>query len=112
MKNKIVILLGLVLVLPVLMAACSGTTPTAETDEPKPAESVVIEEPTTTDPTDETELNPVESVVTEVPTTTGPRTGDVAPDFTLPDSNGNMVQLADVLNDKRMVILVFYHAYN
>ena len=39
-------------------------------------------------------------------------TGDVAPDFILPDSNGNMVRLADQLLDNRLVILVFYHAYN
>ena len=100
MKNKIVIWLGLVLVLPALMAACSGTIPTPQTEEPKSAESVVTEEP-----------KPTESVVTEEPKTTGPRTGDIAPVFTLPDSNGNMVHLADELNDNRMVILVFYHAY-
>jgi hypothetical protein len=34
-----------------------------------------------------------------------------APDFTLPDSNGNMVRLADELRDNQLVILVFYHAY-
>ena len=38
-------------------------------------------------------------------------TGDVAPDFTLPDSNGNIVRLADQLLDNRLVILVFYHHY-
>lgn len=90
MKNKLVIWLGLVLMLPVLMAACSGTTPTAEPEELKPAESVVA----------------------GGPKTTGPTTGDIAPDFTLPDGNGNMVHLADELHDHRMVILVFYHAYN
>lgn len=98
-KNKIVIWLGLVLVLPVLMAACSGTTPaaetsTAETEELMPAESVVAEEPTSE------------------PKTIGPRSGDIAPDFSLPDSNGNMVRLSDQLLDNRLVILVFYHAYN
>ena len=89
MKNKIFIWLGLVLVLPALMAACSGNTPSPQTEEPKSAESVVAEESKTT----------------------GPHTGDIAPDFTLADSNGNMVHLADELNDNRMVILVFYHAY-
>ena len=39
-------------------------------------------------------------------------TGDAAPDFTLPDSDGNMVHLADQLLDNRLVILVFYHSYN
>jgi len=90
MKNEIVIWLGLVFVLPILMAACSGTTPTPQTEEPKPAESVV----------------------TEAPTTTGPRTGDKAPDFTLPDHNGNLMYLADQLQDNLSVVLVFYHAYD
>ena len=39
-------------------------------------------------------------------------TGDTAPDFTLPDADGNMVSLADQLFDNRLVILVFYHAYD
>jgi ABC-type transport system substrate-binding protein len=90
MKNKIVIWFGLALILPVLMAACSGSTPAAETEEPKPTVSAPTEEPTI------------------IP----PRTGDLAPDFTLPDSNGSMVRLADELLYNRQVILVFYHAYN
>ena len=39
------------------------------------------------------------------------RAGDMAPDFTLPDSNGNIVQLADQLQMNEMVGLVFYHTY-
>ena len=89
MKKRIVFWLGLVFVLSLLMAACSGTTPTPKTEESKSVESVVNEEPKTN----------------------GPHTGDIAPDFTLPDSNGNMVHLADKLNDNRMVILVFYVEY-
>ncbi len=50
-------------------------------------------------------------IETEEPTVDGPRVGDVAPDFTLPDSNGNIVRLADSLLDNRLVILVFYHHY-
>ena len=51
---------------------------------------------------------------TEEPTITdmrgsGPRVGDVAPDFTLPDQDGNMVRLADELKDHRSVVLVFYY---
>ena len=38
-------------------------------------------------------------------------TGDAAPDFTLADSNGNMVHLTDELLDNQLVILVFYHHY-
>ena len=127
MKTKIVFWLGLVFVLSLLMAACSGTSPTPQSEDTKSVESVVTEEPTaesvaTEEPTAEsvvaeeptaesvaTEEPTAESVVTEEPETTGPRTGDIAPDFTLPDSNGNMVHLADELNDNRMVVLVFYH---
>ncbi len=99
MKNKIVIWLGLVFALSFLLAACSETTPSPQAEEPKPAESVVTQEPT------------AEIVVTEEPEPTGPRTGDMAPDLTLPDGNGNMVSLADELHDNRMVILVFYHGH-
>jgi hypothetical protein len=109
MKTKIVFWLGLVFVLSLLMAACSGTSPTPQSEDTKSVESVVTEESTaesvaTKEPT-------AESVVTEEPETTGPRSGDIAPDFTLPDSNGNMVRLADELNDNRMVVLVFYASY-
>ena len=39
-------------------------------------------------------------------------TGDVTPDFTLPDSEGNMVNLANQLQDNQYVVLVFYNDYN
>ena len=91
MKKKIVNWLGLLLVLSILVAACSGTTPTPQLgEEPQHQESVVAEESKSKTP----------------------RTGDIAPDFTLPDSVGNMVSLADELNNNRLVILVFYHAYS
>jgi cytochrome oxidase Cu insertion factor (SCO1/SenC/PrrC family) len=89
MKIRIIYLFALVLILSLLMAACSGATSTAQTEEPKSAEIGVTEE-----------LN-----------TTSPRTGDLAPDFTLPDSNGKMVHLTEELNDNQLVILVFYHEY-
>jgi len=38
-------------------------------------------------------------------------TGDVAPDFTLPDGEGNMVSLTDQLQDNQQVVLVFYSDY-
>ena len=38
-------------------------------------------------------------------------TGDVAPDFTLPDGEGNMVSLTDKLQDNQQVVLVFYSDY-
>ena len=51
-----------------------------------------------------------EPTATEVPESApaGPRTGELAPDFTLPDSNGNMVHLADELQDNESVVLLFY----
>jgi len=51
-----------------------------------------------------------ETVVIEKSDTDGPRTGDMAPDFTLPDSEGNMVRLSDELKDNRFVVLVFFHS--
>ncbi len=36
---------------------------------------------------------------------------EMAPDFTLPDSNGNMVNLADELQENEQVVLVFYFGY-
>jgi cell division septation protein DedD len=86
---------------PVSEAPVATTTPEPPTATPTPEPPTPTEEP-----------KPEESAATEESTTDGPRTGDVAPDFTLPDSNGNMVHLADELNDNRMVILVFCHAYN
>jgi len=112
MKKAIVYLIGLAFVLSLLMAACSGTTPTPQTEEPKSVESVVTEEP-----------KPVESVVTEqpaateeeaVPTDSTPRksTLKIATDFTLPDGNGNMVSLEDELQENEQVVLVFYIGVN
>ena len=41
----------------------------------------------------------------------GPRVGANAPDFTLSDSQGNKVRLADELQAHRAVVLIFYYAY-
>ncbi len=99
MKKEIVFWLGLVFVLSLLMAACSGATPNPQTVEPKSAESVVTEEP-----------EPTESVVTDEPKSApSPLTGEIAPDFTLPDSDGNEVSLADTLQGKEQVVIVFYY---
>ncbi len=70
--------------------------PTATFTQEPPAATEAPQATSTPEP-------PVESV----PLTTG----DVAPDFTLPDSSGNMLHLADELLDNRVVILVFYHAH-
>jgi len=50
-----------------------------------------------------------EPTITDKRTASGPRVGDVAPDFTLPDKDGNMVRLADELKDHSSVVLVFYY---
>jgi peroxiredoxin len=35
---------------------------------------------------------------------------DLAPDFALPDTQGRLVRLTDVLQDQQAVVLVFYHS--
>lgn len=107
-KNEKVFWIGLAFALSLLMAACSGTTPTPQTEEPA-AKSIVTEEPTAESVA--RSESTTESAVTQMPKTTGPRTGDIAPDFTLPDSNGDLVHLSDELNGNRMVVLVFYYAH-
>ena len=109
MKVQKVFWIGLFFLVSLMIAACSGTTPIPQAEEPISAASVVTEEPTAESVI--TEEPTVESVITEEPENSGPRTGDIAPDFTLPNSNGNMVHLADELNDYRIVVLVFYNAY-
>jgi peroxiredoxin Q/BCP len=80
MSNRQALNLGMVTTLIVsFMVACGGNAPTAE-------------------PT-----------ITDKRTASGPRVGDVAPDFTLPDKDGNMVRLADELKDHSSVVLVFYY---
>ena len=39
------------------------------------------------------------------------RSGDAAPDFTLPDGDGNLVSLADHLLNNQLVVLVFYEEF-
>jgi cytochrome oxidase Cu insertion factor (SCO1/SenC/PrrC family) len=59
-----------------------------------------------------TSQTPPETSTPEPPVVNDPlRAGDMAPDFTLPDSNGNMVSLADELQDNQMVVLVFYNSH-
>jgi peroxiredoxin len=120
MKKKMVIWIGLVSVLFLLMAACSGATPSPQaeeltssesviTEEPEPTESVVTEEPTAMSvPTEE----PTENVTVEEPKITGLSTGEMAPDLTLPDRNGNMVNLAETLQGNEQVVLVFYRGFS
>ena len=84
MENRYVILIGIASLLALLMAACS-------------ADSATPEAPTAT--------------AVPVPTLSGPRTGELAPDFTLPDHTGSPVHLADELQENQVVALVFYFSY-
>ena len=68
-----------------------------------PVSNTTVSEAPASTPTEETEVN-------EKSDTDGPRTGDTAPDFTLPDSEGNMVRLSDELKDNRFLVLVFFHS--
>ncbi len=49
------------------------------------------------------------------PSTNAPKVGDKAPDFTLPDTNGQLVKLSDLLKTAdgkgQWVLLVFYRGY-
>jgi hypothetical protein len=75
------------------MAACGGTTASAPESE---APAVTATEPP----------------AAEQPATDSPLTGDIAPDFALPDSNGNDLMLSDELKNNQTVVLVFYNAHD
>ncbi len=84
MKKRRVILLGITAVLTLFLAACGASSAT-----PEPSTATAAPEPVTS----------------------GPRTGELAPDFTLPDHAGSPVYLADELQENRVVALVFYNGY-
>jgi peroxiredoxin Q/BCP len=56
-------------------------------------------------------LEPLGMSAPEPPTESSLRVGDMAPDFTLPDKSGNMVNLAAELQENEQVVLVFYFGY-
>ena len=91
------------------MAACSGNTPTPQAEEPRSAESLVTEEPEPTESVVTEEPKSAEIVVTEEPKIAGPRIGEIVPEFSLPDSYGNEVSLADTLQENEQVVIVFYY---
>jgi cytochrome oxidase Cu insertion factor (SCO1/SenC/PrrC family) len=82
--------MGIALTLTMLFLIGCGNTPYT----PTPEDSAATSTP---------------EIENEEPADDGPRVGDVAPDFTLPDSSGNMVHLADDLEEYQSVVLVFYH---
>lgn len=51
---------------------------------------------------------PTSTTSTSAPVAKAPQPGDVAPDFTLVDSKGTSVHLAEELKANRSVVLVFY----
>lgn len=93
-------LLQLVIAVTLIMlflAGCGSSEAPTATATPEPPATSTPEPPATSTP---------EPVVVNDPL----HAGDTAPDFTLPDSNGNMVSLAALLQDNEMVVLVFYYS--
>ncbi len=89
--------IGLVILVGLFLYGC-GSPAVTEAPAATPTQELPTQEP----------LIPTEEIATEEPAIDPLGTGDAAPDFTLPDSNGNMVRLTDELLDNRLVILVFY----
>jgi peroxiredoxin len=109
MKKVMVNWIGFVLVLSLLLAACSPISPSPQAEQPESAENVVTEEPTAESvPAEE----PTENVAEEQPKVTGLPIGEIAPDFTLPTGDGNMVNLADTLQENEQVVIVFYFGHS
>jgi peroxiredoxin Q/BCP len=108
MKKELVSWFVLLFVLSILMAACSGATPTPQSEEPNSTESVVTEEPTVEIVAAEEPAT--ESVAMEEPEISGLPVGEIAPDFTLSDGDGNMVNLVEELQENEQVVLVFYYS--
>lgn len=96
MKNTRFKMHTILVLLAVLLAACSGNasvndatvdnTPVVNTPEETPQAS-----------------NTPESLPLEI---------DIAPDFTLPDKDGNMVSLEGELQNNKYVVVVFYFGYS
>lgn len=72
------------------------------TEQPTPTKAAVVTQVATARPTKQ-------PTPTEAPASAGSRAGDAAPDFSLPDSTGATVHLADEIKmANRAVVLVFY----
>ena len=51
-------------------------------------------------------------LVRQMPASAGaPRVGEKAPEFTLPDQNGKLVALSDILGSSRAAVLIFYRGH-
>ncbi len=92
------VIAGMLTLLFLVACGSSGSTPITETPPAKITPNRVTETPPAT-------FTPKpKRVFFSDPLSTG----DVAPDFTLPDSEGNMVNLANQLQDNQYVVMVFF----
>ncbi len=111
-RQQLVGLVTGVTLIALFLAGCGTAAPTpAEAPAPTPTPEPPPATPTPLPPTPTEAPQPEETEAPEEPEAAGPRAGDVAPDFTLPDSTGAMVHLADELQDYQMVVLVFYERH-
>lgn len=99
----VLILIGL------FLYGCGGSEAPAAAPTQEP--SSATEAPVATSTEEPLIPTPTEEIATEEPAIDPLGTGDLAPDFTLPDSNGNLVSLANSLVDNRLTILVFYFSH-
>lgn len=97
MKKDIAKWFVLVLVMLLLFSACSGAPTSNPTDEDHPVEMESPEQP--------------EDIKEQEQTDPGPRSSPLkmAPDFSLSDGKGNMVNLAEQFQEYEQVVLVFYY---
>ena len=107
MKTNTFYWLSMVWVLALLMAGCVTSIPRPRAEDPEATLSIVTEEPNPTESV-VTEESIAENVVMEEPEISGLPVGEIAPDFTLPDSDGNMVNLEEELQGNEQVVIVFY----
>lgn len=96
-----------------LLVGCGNTASTPVPEAPPATPTPVPEAPpATSNPVPEAPpATSTPEIETEEPATDSPRVGDVAPDFILSDGTGNMVRLADELQENQVVVLVFYHSH-
>lgn len=96
MNKPIGYLVGMIFILPLLTVSCIGFNPPLQSEVAE-TESVVSDQPAN-----------IEEEVPEEPTSRI-STLKVATDFKLPDGDGNMVSLAEALQENEQVVLVFYY---
>lgn len=96
MKKNRYLLLAILILSVVLIAACNGNIPVENTSvENAPIENASADN-------EQVDSDSGETIPVEI---------DTAPDFTLPDKDGNMVNLEEVLQKYQYVVLVFYYEH-